>query len=86
MNEPRPDLLTSLLREVSRSFYLTLRLLPNPVRPQIGLAYHHARATVLEMAGAYPQALESMRFPGVFRITQSDIERVEGKLAESLAN
>ena len=48
--------------------------------------YHHARATVLELAGAYPQALESMRFPGVFRITQSDIERVEGKLAKSLAN
>ncbi len=39
------DLLTSLLRDVSRSFYLTLRVLPAPVRSQIGLAYLLARAT-----------------------------------------
>jgi farnesyl-diphosphate farnesyltransferase len=36
---------SSLLREVSRSFYLTLRVLPASVRPQIGLAYLLARAT-----------------------------------------
>jgi len=41
-----PDqLLTSLLKEVSRSFYLTLRILPGKVRPQIGLAYLLARTT-----------------------------------------
>jgi farnesyl-diphosphate farnesyltransferase len=34
-----------LLRHVSRSFYLTLRVLPNSVRPQIGLAYLLARTT-----------------------------------------
>ena len=34
-----------LLRQVSRSFYLTLRILPGPIRPQIGLAYLLARAT-----------------------------------------
>lgn len=39
------ELLTSLLREVSRSFYLTLRWLPSAVRPQIGVAYLLARAT-----------------------------------------
>lgn len=38
-------LLTNLLRDVSRSFYLTLRILPAPVRPQIGLAYLLARTT-----------------------------------------
>jgi len=38
-------LLTSLLRDVSRSFYLTLRALPAAVRPQISLAYLLARAT-----------------------------------------
>ena len=38
-------LLTDLLREVSRSFYLTLRVIPKPVREQIGLAYLLARAT-----------------------------------------
>ncbi len=41
----RHHLLTSLLRDVSRSFYLTLRVLPAPVRTQIGLAYLLARAT-----------------------------------------
>jgi len=39
------DLLTGLLRDVSRSFYLTLRVLPRCVRPQIGVAYLLARAT-----------------------------------------
>ncbi len=37
--------LRQLLREVSRSFYLTLRILPGKIRPQIGLAYLLARAT-----------------------------------------
>jgi farnesyl-diphosphate farnesyltransferase len=41
-----PDyLLTSLLREVSRSFYLTMRVLPARIRSQIGLAYLLARTT-----------------------------------------
>lgn len=39
------DLLTSLLRDVSRSFYLTLRVLPGSVRRQIGLAYLLARTS-----------------------------------------
>ena len=38
------DLLTDLLKQVSRSFYLTLRVLPAPIRDQIGLAYLFARA------------------------------------------
>ena len=37
--------LDALLRDVSRSFYLTLRALPSAIRPQIGLAYLLARAT-----------------------------------------
>ncbi|HLH55466.1 MAG TPA: phytoene/squalene synthase family protein [Verrucomicrobiae bacterium] len=37
------QVLTSLLRDVSRSFYLTLRVLPSSIRPQIGLAYLLAR-------------------------------------------
>lgn len=41
----RPELLTTLLRDVSRSFYLTLRWLPRAVRRQIGLAYLLARTT-----------------------------------------
>jgi farnesyl-diphosphate farnesyltransferase len=39
------DLLKNLLRSVSRSFYLTLRVLPCSIRPQISLAYLLARAT-----------------------------------------
>src|SRR4051794_26495291 len=38
-------LLTDLLKAVSRSFYLTIRVLPASVRPQIGLAYLLARTT-----------------------------------------
>ena len=38
-------LLGPLLKEVSRSFYLTLRVLPARIRPQIGLAYLLARTT-----------------------------------------
>ena len=39
----RREMLTALLRGVSRSFYLTMRALPGPVRGQIGLAYLLAR-------------------------------------------
>jgi farnesyl-diphosphate farnesyltransferase len=38
-----PESLTDLLQQTSRSFYLTLRVLPGAVRPQIGLAYLLAR-------------------------------------------
>lgn len=43
MTTPR-WLLRDLLRQVSRSFYLTLKVLPSDVRDQIGLAYLFARA------------------------------------------
>ena len=39
------ELLGPILRDVSRAFYLTLRVLPAAVRPQIGLAYLLARTT-----------------------------------------
>jgi farnesyl-diphosphate farnesyltransferase len=40
------ELLTDLLKAVSRSFYLTLKVLPKPIGPQIGLAYLLARVGV----------------------------------------
>ena len=40
-----PTALNDLLKATSRSFYLTLRVLPARVRPQIGLAYLLARTT-----------------------------------------
>ncbi|MGH7385244.1 MAG: squalene/phytoene synthase family protein, partial [Candidatus Rokuibacteriota bacterium] len=42
---PGRDLTTALLRRVSRSFYLSLAVLPRAVRPTIGLAYLFARAS-----------------------------------------
>lgn len=45
MNSSAAPLLTDLLKQVSRSFYQSLWLLPRAVRPQISLAYLLARAT-----------------------------------------
>ena len=45
MARAQNELLTDLLKEVSRSFYLTLRVLPKSIGPQIGLAYLLARTT-----------------------------------------
>ena len=42
---PGSDLTAALLRRVSRSFYLSLAVLPRSVRPTIGLAYLFARAS-----------------------------------------
>lgn len=39
------ELIGALLRDVSRSFYLTLRILPEVIRPQISVAYLLARAS-----------------------------------------
>ncbi len=39
------DSMNNLLKATSRSFYLTLRVLPGSIRPQIGLAYLLARTT-----------------------------------------
>ena len=45
MTKALPEPWGALLRQVSRSFYLTLRVLPGTIRPQIGLAYLLARTT-----------------------------------------
>ena len=45
MSHARKELLGDVLKATSRSFYLTLRVLPAAVRPQIGLAYLLARTT-----------------------------------------
>src|SRR5437764_433811 len=42
--ERRDELLGDLLRRVSRSFYLSLAILPRPLREPLGLAYLLARA------------------------------------------
>ena len=45
MDAPASGLLTDLLKQVSRSFYLTMRVLPAAIRPQISAAYLLARTT-----------------------------------------
>jgi farnesyl-diphosphate farnesyltransferase len=45
MSTTQTELIGPLLRDVSRSFYLTLRVLPKEIRPQVSLAYLLARAT-----------------------------------------
>lgn len=45
MSESRKELLGDLLKATSRSFYLTMRILPGAIRPQISLAYLLARTT-----------------------------------------
>ena len=58
------ELLTRLLRDVSRSFYLTLRVLPARIRAPIGLAYLLARTTdTIADTGliSLEQRLESLR-------------------------
>lgn len=46
----------TLLKRVSRSFYLTLRVLPGPVRESISLAYLLARLSDTEADGAVTEA------------------------------
>src|SRR5881396_1071680 len=45
MDAPASGLLTDLLKQVSRSFYRTMRVLPSAIRPQISVAYLLARTT-----------------------------------------
>ena len=90
--EPMPrspnDLLTAQLRDVSRSFYLTLRVLPAKVRPQIGLAYLLARTTdTIADTGILPvsrrlEALEELR---ARILGESDRPPEFGELAQSQA-
>src|SRR4051812_25989558 len=75
----------SLLRDVSRSFYKSLRVLPGAVRPQIGLAYLLARMTdtiadtAIVSAEKRLDALEKFRQ----RILQTSNEPLDiGNLAE----
>lgn len=78
MAQSHPELLGALLRDVSRSFYLTLRVLPAAVRPQIGLAYLLARTTDTiadtELVPV-PKRLESLRLLA---------DRIQGKTTKPL--
>jgi len=74
------DLLGALLRQVSRSFYLSLTILPRGVREPVGLAYLLARAadtvadTRLIARGERLDHLETLR--EVFRDAPADVTAV----------
>lgn len=96
MNAPSPACDEQLLREVSRSFYLTMRWLPEPMRPAISIGYLLARATdsvadtSLAPAEQRREVLRLMRLAVTGRADADDAERLfmhlSGALAQSQPN
>lgn len=71
-SDNRNDIPTDLLRGVSRSFYLTIRVLPGPVREPIQLAYLLARAAdTIADTGTLPSSIR-MEHLTRFRARLSD--------------
>jgi farnesyl-diphosphate farnesyltransferase len=90
------DLTRILLRDVSRSFYLTLRVLPREIRPQISLAYLLARASdTIADTKVVPRAkrvalLRQMqtvsRVPELGALAEHQSLPAEGRLLEQLGD
>jgi farnesyl-diphosphate farnesyltransferase len=86
--------LNDLLRATSRSFYLTLRVLPAAVRPQIGLAYLLARTTdtiadteilpVGERLAALQQLRERILGQGSAPLNFSELARQQASTPEAV--
>lgn len=81
----------ALLRDVSRSFYLTMRWLPAPMRPAIALGYLLARATdsVVDTSTAPAEqrraVLGLMRAAVTGRADADELERLFMQLSGALA-
>src|SRR5574337_1870647 len=80
------DLLGALLRRVSRSFYLTLRVVPGDVRRPIGLAYLLARAADTIADTALIDRADRLKYLELFReaLKESEAGRL-GTSSEALA-
>jgi farnesyl-diphosphate farnesyltransferase len=80
------DLLGPLLKRVSRSFYLTLRVVPNDVRRPIGLAYLLARAADTIADTALIDRADRLKYLNLFRevLRESEVERLRA-ISEALA-
>lgn len=82
-------LLRTILRQVSRSFYLTLTVLPHSIRDQLGLAYLFARAAdtiadtdVIERARRLALLLEfRAQFRDPDRVDRGAIRAIQAALA-----
>ncbi|GJL56506.1 MAG: farnesyl-diphosphate farnesyltransferase [Nitrospirales bacterium] len=89
MTSPHTDtyLLQTILKRVSRSFYLTLAVLPHAVRAQVGLAYLFARAadTIADTGGLdHNTRLRCLRqFKEQFQ--RGRIEKTEVQTIQSMA-
>lgn len=81
----------ALLRDVSRSFYLTMRWLPQPMRPAVALGYLLARATdsVADTSTAPAEqrraVLALMRAAVTGQADADDLERLFMQLSGALA-
>ncbi|MBI4001459.1 MAG: squalene/phytoene synthase family protein, partial [Nitrospira defluvii] len=77
MDSARHELLHGILKQVSRSFYLTLNVLPVDVRDQMGLAYLFARAADTIADTDLIGREERLRYLNQFRaqFTTSDVQR-----------
>lgn len=80
------DLLGALLRRVSRSFYLTLRVVPDDVRRPIGLAYLLARAADTIADTALIGRADRLKYLELFRevLRESEAGRLRA-ISEALA-
>ena len=80
------DLLGTPLKKVSRSFYLTLKILPRPVRRPVGLAYLFARAADTIADTALISRADRRKYLELFReaFRSGEISRLRG-LSEELA-
>ncbi|MGC3961440.1 MAG: squalene/phytoene synthase family protein [Verrucomicrobiota bacterium] len=86
--------LNDLLKQTSRSFYLTLRVLPRAIRPQIGLAYLLARTTdtiadtelvpLEQRLEALQRLRERIRGAGEAALNFSTLARQQGLPAERM--
>src|SRR5579862_4511465 len=94
MTNAQEQLIGPLLRDVSRSFYLTLRVLPQEIRPQISLAYLLARATDTiadtkavpraKRVGALQQLQNLSHVPDLGAIAEQQTSAAERQLLERL--
>jgi len=92
-NAPK-ELLGDLLKATSRSFYLTLRVLPAAVRPQIGLTYLLARTTdtiadtelvpLEQRLDALKRLRERIQGPSTAPLNFGELAKHQGSAAEGI--
>ena len=86
MSSPRDELRGPVLRSVSRSFFLSLRLLPKALRDPLSLAYLLARATdTLADTAEAPVALRMEALRNLAGAIQGGVAETTAELRESFA-